>query len=363
MSKAVVYTVLTTATLFFFIFISSSNIEEKKGSLSRKFGYKILERSPIFDPIVTKIQREEEQQQKVNNNNNNSNNNNNNDVVPRTGLGSSTLLSEIADTYQYLTSGGKLNTTLRLIILFPLLDREPKDGFVDFKELENWNIQRALERLNYVTQIELESKDKNGDFVVSFREFLPNLSEKDLEKKEMGHGEAGWWMEKFDNADSDHNGFLNFTELRDFLHPEDSQNQEMLKWMVKEKLKRMDDHEIDGKLNFIEFEDHLFSTFESYLDFETNGGDIPNAKDKFDELDVNKDRFLSPEELIPILPYLYPGELAYAKYYTCYLMNEADDNEDKKLTLEEMLNHEHDFYNTVHADDHVENDDDDHDEL
>jgi len=34
-------------------------------------------------------------------------------------------------------------------------------------------------------------------------------------------------------------------------------------------------------------------------------------------------RFLSPEELLPILSYIYPGEIAYAKYFTCYLMNEV----------------------------------------
>ena len=355
MSKAVVYIVITTVTLIFLMVNSRLTIEEKRGSLNRRFGYKILERAPNFDPLVTKIEREEEQI--FINNNNNSNNNydddKNDDVIHRsTDLESTTL-------------GGQLNTTLRLITLFPLLDKEPKDGFVDFKELENWIIQRALGRLDYVTQSELESKDNNGDFAVSFREYLPNLSQNDIEKREMGHGEAGWWMERFEIADSDHNGFLNFTELRDFLHPEDSQNQEMLKWIVKERLKRMDNHENDGKLNFNEFEDHIYNTYESYMDFETNGGDVPDAKDKFDELDVNKDQFLSPEELIPILPYFYPGEIAYAKYYTCYLMNEVDDNEDKKLTLQEMLNHENVFYNTVHADDHeeIDEEDDDHEEL
>lgn len=52
----------------------------------------------------------------------------------------------------------------------------------------------------------------------------------------------------------------------------------------------MDDHETDGKLNFNEFEDHLYSTYESYVDFETSGGDVPSAKDKFADLDVNKDQ-------------------------------------------------------------------------
>ncbi|XP_061367040.1 uncharacterized protein LOC133310157 isoform X1 [Gastrolobium bilobum] len=73
-------------------------------------------------------------------------------------------------------------------------------------------------------------------------------------------------------------------------------------------------------------------------------------------------RLLSPEDLIPILPYIYPGELAYAKYFTCYLMNEANDNEDGKLSLQEMLDHEFIFYNTVDADGHQESDDE-HDEL
>ncbi|GAU21126.1 hypothetical protein TSUD_10430 [Trifolium subterraneum] len=178
----------------------------------------------------------------------------------------------------------------------------------------------------------------------------------------MTNRETRWWMERFNIADCDHNGLLNFTELRDFLHPEDSQNHEMLTWLVRDKLKHMDDLEIDGKLNFHEFEDHIYSIYESYVDFETNGGHVPNLKDKFAELDVNKDQVLSPQELIPIIPYLYPGELAYAKYYTFLLMNEADDDEDEKLTLQEMLNHEIVFYNTVHADSHVENDYE-HDEL
>lgn len=41
---------------------------------------------------------------------------------------------------------------------------------------------------------------------------------------------------------------------------------------------------------------------------------------------------------------------------------QADDDGDRKLTLQEMLSHEFTFYNTVHADGHVESDDD-HDEL
>lgn len=38
---------------------------------------------------------------------------------------------------------------------------------------------------------------------------------------------------------------------------------------------------------------------------------------------------------------------------------QADDNEDGKLSLQEMVDHEYIFYHTVHADGHH----DDHDEL
>ncbi|CAK8570179.1 unnamed protein product [Lathyrus sativus] len=347
MTKAVVYTLLATATIIFFKFLSPLKHEEEKGSFNRRFGYKILERAPNFDPIVTKIERGVT----------NFDSYNDKVVVSGTVLENTTSVNDISETYQFLTSSGKLNTTLRLMILFPLLDRETKDGFIVSNELESWITQRALERLDYFTQTQLESKDKDGDYCLSFSEYLPHLSENDTEKNEMAHNEAGWWREKFEIADSDHNGLLNFTELRDFLHPEDSKNPEMLKWLIRDKLKRLDDPEIDGKLNFNEFEDHIYNTYENYMEFETNGVDVPKANDKFTELDVNKDQFLTPEELFPILPYIYPGELAYAKYYTSYLINEADDNEDKKLTLEEMLNHEFIFYNTVHEDNHMESDD------
>ncbi|GAU21127.1 hypothetical protein TSUD_10440 [Trifolium subterraneum] len=148
MSKAVVYLLLATATLSFIIVRSATNNEGKKGGLNRRFGYKILERAPIFDPIVTTIEREAEfkKQQKFDDNKT---------VVRRTGLGSTTSVGEVSETYQYLTSG------------------------------ESWIIQRAMERLDYTTQVELDSMDMNGDSAVSFKEYLPHLSQRvDLEDVE-----------------------------------------------------------------------------------------------------------------------------------------------------------------------------------
>lgn len=57
MSKAVVYILTATAIFIFFIILSPKlNLEEPKGRVNRR----ILERAPIFDPIVAKIEREAE---------------------------------------------------------------------------------------------------------------------------------------------------------------------------------------------------------------------------------------------------------------------------------------------------------------
>ncbi|XP_010091199.2 reticulocalbin-2, partial [Morus notabilis] len=181
-------------------------------------------------------------------------------------------------------------------------------------------------------------------------------------KNGMGHGEAGWWKQQFVNADVDRNGSLSFDEFKDFLHPEDSDNEEIKKWLLTEKLERMD-YDKDGKLSFVEFCDHTYDIYKNYVEYETAGRRVPKPEEKFSELDLDKDRFLTVEELIPILGYLHPGELSYAKYYASYLIHEADDNKDGNLTLEEMLNHEYIFYSTVYDDSHENSEDDLHDEL
>lgn len=86
--------------------------------------------------------------------------------------------------YQYYYNGdqeeGRLNITLRLIILFPLLDQSPKDGIVTSAELGSWITTQAVERLNYTTHMELASHDVNGDGLISFKEYLPQFSDDDI---------------------------------------------------------------------------------------------------------------------------------------------------------------------------------------
>ncbi|XP_021291767.1 calumenin-B [Herrania umbratica] len=344
MAKAVVCTLLATAFIILFVFSQNKQHgHHTRSGLSRRLGYKV----PHFDPLVARIERSAEQK----------------GLSYHVDPEHISYVPEVADAHEFFDDDGALNTTLRLMILFPLLDNAPKDGLISAKELGAWIGQQAIDRLSFRTNKVMSWHDKNGDGAISFSEYLPHFNENDIAKNRKGHGEAGWWMEQFNNADLNSNGTLDFNEFKDFLHPEDSDNEEIQKWLLREKMKRMDDDH-DGKLNFKEFLDYAYNIYKSYAEFETAAALAPSAEDKFVELDINKDKYLELDELRPILCYLYPGELFYAKYYTSYLIYEADDNKDGNLTMEEILNHESVFYNSLY-DDSIDNDDfdDDHDEL
>lgn len=51
------------------------------------------------------------------------------------------------------------------------------------------------------------------------------------------------------------------------------------------------DHDRDGKLNFDEFLHHTYNIYKNYIEFETQGDDIPTAEEKFDELDLDEDEY------------------------------------------------------------------------
>ncbi|XP_048420973.1 reticulocalbin-2-like [Pyrus x bretschneideri] len=345
MAKAVVYALLATAFIFLLVMLPSKhrgpNHPHPHLGLNRRLGY--AGHAPIFDPLAAKMEwyaKESGGLRGETNSHVGLSEQNNNPMMNA---------SEVEEMHEYLGDEGKLNLTLRLITLFPLIDQAPKDGLINSNELEDWVMKQTVERLNYRTQKEMESYDKDGDGTISFMEYLPKFSIKDLEINGMEHGEAGWWKQQFDNADADKNGLLNFNEFKDLLHPEDSNNEEIHKWLLREKMKRMD-QDNDGKLNFQEFLHNAYDNYKTYVEFERGGKNVPTPEEKFAELDVNKNKLLEVEELKPMLHYIHPGEFSYAKYYATFLMSEADDNKDRKLTLEEMLDHDYVFYSTVYDD-------------
>ena len=88
-------------------------------------------------------------------------------------------MDEVDNAYEYF-SEGKLNTTLRLYILFPLIDKAPTDEVVSFKELEAWFEHQAHRGLNYTTQKEMASRDKDVDGAIAFNEYLPQFFKEDI---------------------------------------------------------------------------------------------------------------------------------------------------------------------------------------
>ncbi|XP_060177949.1 uncharacterized protein LOC132607869 [Lycium barbarum] len=342
MSKVVVSTIITAFVFFVVLFtqllkLNHNNVYYTPNGLSRRLGLKT--RDPIFDPLVAELERKPKGKNKADN---------------------SSRRSHNKEDDKYFDNDGRLKTSLRLMVLFPILDVAPKDGFIEYKELEVWNTQQAIDRLHYRTKRELEFRDKDGDGAISFSEYLPQFTNEDIERNETSHGEAGWWMAQFRNADADRSGTLNLYEFRDFMHPEDSRNENIQRWLLREKIRQMDVNK-DKKLNRLEFSNGAYNIYKTYLEYESRGTNIPTPFEAFAKLDCDGDEFLRVEELKPILQYLCPGELSYAKVYTTYLIREADDNQDGKLSLDEILNHESIFYSTVY--DNGRNEDLFHDEL
>eukprot|EP01018_Ginkgo_biloba_P033736 Gb_04968 [translate_table: standard] len=269
------------------------------------------------------------------------------------------------ESEDYLNDEDRFNITHRLTVLFPFVDVNPRDGFISLAELHDWHLQQATRSLLHRTDREMETHDANKDGLLTFKEYLSHLTDEQLANNSTEHGEAGWWKEQFECADEDGDGALNHTELNNFLHPEDSKNEKLLRWMCKEKIRERDEDK-DGKLDFAEFDNGAYEIIKQYDEYEHNSEHspehVPSSHERFAELDKNKDGFLTEDELEPILHKLHPGEISYARYQAQYLMYQADANKDNRLTLEEMLEHPYTFYNTAYGDD---DDDDDytHDEF
>ncbi|KAJ7534600.1 hypothetical protein O6H91_13G102000 [Diphasiastrum complanatum] len=261
------------------------------------------------------------------------------------------------DNYEaYMNDEEHFNISQRLTVLFPLLDIDPLDHFVSLKELQDWHVQQALKDALYRTNRELQMLDTNQDGLVSFKEYLPSLTSDNTEVANKEHDGASWWKEYFKIADEDEDTFLNKVEFFNFLHSEDGNSTKLHLWSRKQQIKSRD-QDNDGKLSFLEFDQNLFDIFINHNVYSTSatahvGGRPINrekhAKAKFAELDVNNDGFLTEDEFGPVMEKLQPGETFYAKQQAGYLIQEADEDRDGRLSLKEMLEHPYIFYSTVY---------------
>ncbi|KAK4366025.1 hypothetical protein RND71_013905 [Anisodus tanguticus] len=170
MSKVVISTIITAFVFFVVLFIqflklNHTNAYYTPNSLSRRLGIK--NRYPIFDPLVAELERKSKGNNKADN---------------------SSRRSHKKEDDKYFDNDGRLKTSLRLMVLFHILDVAPKDSFIEYKELEVWNTKQAIDRLHYRTRRELEFRDKDGDGAISFNEQMDVNKDHRLNRLEFSNG-------------------------------------------------------------------------------------------------------------------------------------------------------------------------------
>lgn len=163
MAKVVVYTLLATifiiGVLLFLTPCKHNEAQSVEALITRRLGRRLV--MPVFDPIVTRIERLSREKEA-----------NTVEAVAK---------EEKDDMFdEYFSQEKRLNTTMRIKFLFPLLDGAPRDGFVSLKELQTWMMQQTEDNMGYRTANELELQDKDKDGVITFEEYLPQFSREDI---------------------------------------------------------------------------------------------------------------------------------------------------------------------------------------
>ncbi|CAI5998809.1 unnamed protein product [Closterium sp. NIES-65] len=284
-----------------------------------------------------------------------------------------------------------LNLSHRLALLFPLLDTSPPDGRVSQSELATWLL--AVERAASLhrTRREMEAVDSDADGRITLDEAL----EDELADQAVHHGEGGWQHvggeeqrreleQRFHVADADGDGHLSLTELNSYLHPEDSDDPSLRNLTLLQEFRERDSDN-DSRISLAEFKATLFHELMAHDDDThdpvealvhlhaaqadkdkwTNdhrrphrtGGEFREAleekerraRGRFEELDKDGDGFLSPGEFELVLRVLWPSERDFAEQKAADMIRQADNNGDGYLQLDEMQEHSHIFYNSVHA--------------
>ncbi|KAL4194588.1 hypothetical protein AMTRI_Chr05g60110 [Amborella trichopoda] len=302
--------------------------------LRSKFSFSSRDRKhdPVaFDPFVAEIERHREDREWEKKLIEQNYHELNHSIAP--GEESQPEWEDFMNAEDYLNDEERFNVTSRLVLLFPRIDIAPADGFLSTEELTQWNLQQSFREVMHRTERDMELHDKNRDGFVSFAEYDPPSWARHADNNSYGY-EIGWWKEDhFNSSDEDGDGLLNRTEFN------------------KER-----DIDKDGKLNFQEFFHGLFDLIRSYDEIDSNYTHESDplketpAKKLFDELDKDKDGFLSYEELLPVIAKLHPGEQYYAKQQADYIKMQADSNKDGRLSLQEMIENPYVFYSAIFSD-------------
>lgn len=262
---------------------------------------------------------------------------------------------------------GLFNISDRIIKLFPLIDASPSDGRISLDEMTAWHLRIAEQGSVHRTLRELKASDANGDQQATLQEALVSVGMGDPDDETI-QDQRESYIRRFHLADVNKDDVLNVTEFHDFLHPEESSNDALLQALIQDEM-RQRDLDSDGKLNLQEFEmtthhevAHLMSespdlemvALEAFHRFEQDEDSEEAKRSKeeklhgsFQSFDSNKDGYIDKEEFRPIMKALWPSQRDFAVIHSKDITKQADGDGDGSLTLQEMLNHPHAFYQTV----------------
>ncbi|KAL5721328.1 hypothetical protein ACHQM5_004986 [Ranunculus cassubicifolius] len=359
---------ITTAILFLLLIsyapkrnLNNNNNNSRRLKLRSSFTFNLTttttsnnrHRDPIpFDPVIAEIERRREDKEWEKHYFEHSHKEYSGENIPAEGGLGQPEWEDFMNAEDYVNDEDRFNVTNRIVILFPKIDVDPSDGYVNAHELTEWNLRQAEKEVMHRTERDMEVHDKNHDGMVSFKEYEPPSWVRNS-GNESSIYDMGWWKEEHFNAsDADGDGLLNKTEFNDFLHPADSNNPKLLKWLCKEEIRERDTDR-DGKINFKEFFHGLFDLVRNYgEDIHNSSHDSDNAMEAparvlFAQLDKDGDGYLSEDELLQIIGKLHPSERYYAKQQADYIISQADADKDGRLSLVEMIESPYVFYSAI----------------
>lgn len=221
----------------------------------------------------------------------------------------------------------------RLGELFHQID-EDKDELVTIAELTKWMIDNVNRNNHKETSKQMVSHDVNKDGVVSWDEYRETA----FGDKEMTDATRFLLKQKarrFKKADSKGNKTLDVSDFTAFLYPDHYMR--MKDVLVNETMEEMD---VDRN-GFVDVTEYL----SKIVDKEDEDGEL-SEREHFYERDINKDGKLDIQEMTAWILSQDYGDLAGAE--AKHLISESDENDDGKLTMDEMID-KYDLFVGSHA--------------
>jgi len=281
--------------------------------------------------------------------------------------------------------------TSRVTRIFPLIDTD-NNGFITVGELWKWQLGNAYNISVKRSRQEFHEMDADKDgHLVWQREYahyqeiedpvdasdahltLPQVL-LDIARGHRGPDNDaqvsklyGNWEKvmkiRFVLADADMDLRLNEDEYYKMMHPEEGGNIQLQLHTLRQDVHDRD-NDGDMHLNFEEFYNGVWPDFFLWNEDteDEHGEEMPehrmreNAMNRFTLMDNNADGLLSVDELFPAFNDMHPTEGRYARLEAERMVSVADENEDGKLSLHEMLERPFVFYSRFNLNE-------DHDEL